>query len=70
MSFANMGSADRAIRAIVGIALLASPFVTALEVTSLWGILAMVVGAVFVLTSLIAYCPAYPLLGIRTKRKE
>lgn len=66
----NVGSADRAVRALVGIVLLAVPFVP-LAAAALAGLGAgiwvlPVVGAVLLLTALFRVCPAYTLLGIRT----
>ena len=61
---ANVGSADRLIRIILGLVLIALPFVLA------WGTLATIVsaliGAVLVVTALFRFCPAYRLLGIRS----
>ena len=60
----NVGSADRVIRILLGLVLIALPFVMA------WGTLGTVVsvliGAVLVITALVRFCPAYRLLGIRT----
>ncbi|WP_417565614.1 DUF2892 domain-containing protein [Marinobacter sp.] len=59
----NMGSADRIIRAIVGIALLALVFVGP---QTPWGW----IGIVPLATALVGICPAYSLLGIKTCRKQ
>ena len=60
----NVGSADRLIRIIAGLVLIAVPFVLG------WSMLGMIVsaliGAVLVVTALVRFCPAYRLLGIRT----
>lgn len=55
----NMGSADRIIRAIVGIVLIALVFVGP---QTAWGW----IGAVPLATAAIGNCPAYSLLGIKT----
>ncbi|MBY0534772.1 MAG: DUF2892 domain-containing protein [Chitinophagaceae bacterium] len=60
----NMGSADRIIRVLVA-AVLAYLYFGGI-VTGTWGIVLVVVAAVFVLTSLISFCPIYTLLGINT----
>jgi hypothetical protein len=56
----NMGTTDRIIRAIVGIALLA------------WGYTAQnwlgAIGLVPLFTSLVSWCPAYVPFGIRTNK--
>jgi hypothetical protein len=59
----NMGSADRIIRAIVGIALLALVFVGP---QTPWGW----IGIVPLATALVGICPAYSLLGIKTCKKQ
>lgn len=66
----NVGSADRLIRLVLGLILIVLPFVTSF---SLWespiaryG--APIVGVVFVVTSLIKFCPLYRLFGLRTCR--
>jgi hypothetical protein len=55
----NEGSVDRALRAIVGLGLLAIVFVGP---KTPWGWL----GIVPLTTSLLGWCPAYTLLGINT----
>lgn len=60
----NMGTADRIIR------LLIAALVTLLYfndvISGTLGILLMVLSAVFILTSLISFCPLYTLIGIST----
>ena len=60
----NVGSADRTIRILVGIALLAVYFLGVLQGTL--GIVALVVGVVMIGTAAIGWCPPYSLLGINT----
>lgn len=60
----NVGSIDRAIRALVGIALLAVYFLGVVQGTL--GIVAVVVGFVMLGTAAIGWCPPYSLLGINT----
>lgn len=55
----NMGTVDRALRAVVGIALIALVFVGPMTP---WGWL----GLIPLATALIGWCPAYTLFGIRT----
>jgi hypothetical protein len=55
----NMGTVDRALRAIVGLALIA---MAATGTVGLWGW----IGVVPVLTALVGFCPAYTLLGVKT----
>jgi membrane-bound ClpP family serine protease len=63
----NMGTYDRAIRLIAGIALVVLPLLGAVATGAAWLWWAMVVvGVVLVATSLTGVCPAYSILGIRT----
>ena len=55
----NIGTVDRSIRVILGVALLALIFVGP---KSLWGL----IGIVPLATAMMGYCPAYSLLGIKT----
>ncbi len=60
----NMGGADRMIRLIIA-AVLVYLYYNG-TVSGTMGIVALVVAGVFVLTSLVSFCPLYPLLGINT----
>lgn len=60
----NMGGIDRAIRAIVGIILLALYFMG--TVAGVWGWVALIVGVVLLATAVLGWCPPYSLLGINT----
>ncbi|GAA4052356.1 DUF2892 domain-containing protein [Flavobacterium chungnamense] len=60
----NMGTADKIIRLIVA-AVLAFLFYNGTIYGTL-GIVAVVIAAVFALTSLVSFCPLYTLLGINT----
>ncbi|MFZ5476644.1 MAG: YgaP family membrane protein [Myxococcota bacterium] len=55
----NEGTLDRALRVLVGVALLSLVFAGP---KTLWGL----VGVVPLLTGLVGSCPAYTLLGIST----
>ena len=60
----NMGSADRVIRILLGVAfVLLFAFKT---VEGTWGIVLAVVGGVFLLTSFVSFCPLYTIVGINT----
>jgi hypothetical protein len=59
----NMGPADRIIRAIVGIVLLALVFVGP---QTAWGW----IGIVPLATAAVGNCPAYSILGIKTCKKQ
>lgn len=63
-----MGSADRIIRLIVAAIVVALYFTNTINGTL--GIVLMVLAAVFVLTSFIAFCPLYLPFGINTCKKK
>ena len=56
---ANVGTIDRLLRVIVGLAVLSLVFVGP---QTLWGLL----GLIPLATAVIGFCPAYALLGLRT----
>jgi hypothetical protein len=60
----NIGTADRTIRAIVGIAALAAWFFGLVEGTL--GIIVLVVGVVMIATAVFRWCPPYALIGLST----
>jgi hypothetical protein len=60
----NMGSADKIIRLIVA-AVFAILFFTKI-VTGITGIVMIVLAGVFVLTSLVSFCPLYTLIGFNS----
>ena len=60
----NMGSTDKVIR-LSAAAILAALYFTG-TVTGTLGIVALVAAGVFTLTSLVSFCPIYPILGIST----
>ena len=59
-----MGSADRIIRVIIAL-VFAGLYIGGL-VPGIVGIILMIVGAVFLLTSFFGFCPLYTLVGIKT----
>ncbi|MDX8391925.1 MAG: DUF2892 domain-containing protein [Mariprofundaceae bacterium] len=65
---ANLGSADRVIRFILGLGLIAAGFLAGLVAP--WNWVAMGVGAVLAVTALIKFCPAYAVIGVNTCTKE
>lgn len=60
----NMGTIDRTIRLIVAIVFAVLYFTTI--VTGTIGLALVLLGAIFVLTSLISFCPLYLPFGIST----
>lgn len=60
----NMGAADRIIRVLLA-AVFAILYFTG-TVTGTAGIVLLVLGAVFLFTSVISFCPLYTLIGLNT----
>ena len=60
----NMGTADRIIRVIIA-AIVAVLYFTG-TISGTLGIVLLVLAGVFVLTSLVSFCPLYAPFGIRT----
>lgn len=59
MKLRNVGTADRIVRIVVGLALLSLVFIGP---QTAWGW----IGLVAIATAVIGWCPAYTLLGVRT----
>ena len=64
----NMGNVDKMIRVIV--AIIFSVLYFTQTVTGTFGIVLLIIGAVFLLTSLVSFCPLYLPLGINTCKKK
>ena len=62
----NVGPADRAIRIVAGILVLALFGITAGNIRWLF----LVLGAILVVTGILRICPAYLLFGINTNKLE
>lgn len=60
----NMGSADRIIRVII--AAIVSILYFTETITGTLGIVLLVLAGVFVLTSIVSFCPLYTPFGIKT----
>jgi hypothetical protein len=63
-----MGSADKAIRIVLAI-VFAGLYITKL-IEGTVGLALLVLGGVFLLTSVISFCPLYTLLGMNTSEKK
>lgn len=64
----NMGTIDRVIRVLIAI-LIAYLFFTK-QITGTVGILLIIFAVVFVLTSLISFCPLYFPFGLKTTKNN
>jgi len=60
----NMGSTDRIIRVLIA-AVIGVLYITG-TISGTLGIVLLVLASVFVLTSLVSFCPLYAPFGIRT----
>ncbi len=63
----NMGTADKTIRIILAIVFSALYFTG--TVTGTVGLVMVVLGGIFLATSLISFCPLYTLVGMNTCKK-
>ncbi|MAY21128.1 MAG: hypothetical protein CL955_10970 [Erythrobacteraceae bacterium] len=71
MKFANVGSADRMIRLILGVIFAAIPFVVgSIEPASTLGIVSFVAAGIMVVTATVKFCPIYGIFGLRTSPKS
>ena len=59
----NTGNIDRAIRAILGLVLIA---LAATGTVGMWGWIGIVIGIVLLLTAIFGFCPAYAIFGMNT----
>lgn len=64
----NMGSTDKIIRLLLAAVITVLFFTNIISGTL--GIILLVFAAVFVLTSLVSFCPLYTLIGMNTCPKE
>ena len=66
----NMGSLDRMLRLLLGLALLVSPLlnIPAIWSDGTWAYASMAIGLILTGTALFNFCPLYKLLGISTCR--
>lgn len=64
----NMGSADRIIRILLAIVFAVLYFTNV--VTGVWGYILLALAAIFLLTSLVSFCPLYLPFRMNTGKKE
>ena len=64
----NVGSLDRIVRALTGIALIAAALLSGLG-SGLAVALLIAVGVIVTATAAFGFCPIYALLGLSSKRK-
>jgi len=64
----NMGTADKAIRVLIAIVIAILYFTEMIGGTL--GIVLLILAGIFVLTSLVSFCPLYAPLGINTCKNK
>ena len=64
----NMGTVDKVIRILIAVVLVVLYFTNVISGTL--GIILLIVAGVFVVTSLLSFCPLYALLGLSSAKKE
>ena len=64
----NMGIADRLIRVLIAIVIAACYFTHIID--GITATLLLILAGVFILTSLVSFCPLYFPFGIRTNKKD
>ena len=64
----NVGTTDRVLRLVLGLVLLAAPFISGLALfnSSAATVISVLAGLVMVATSAMKFCPLYRIFGIRT----
>ena len=62
----NMGTADRAIRTVLALAIAVLYFTG--KITGTLAIVLGILAIAFLVSSLVAWCPSYPLLGLSTRK--
>lgn len=68
----NVGTPDRIVRLVLGLFLVAAPFVTgwSLFAGAAWTWGSVAVGLVLAATAVLRFCPAYGVLGISTAKRR
>lgn len=64
----NMGMVDKTIRVIIAAVIALLYYLGVISGTL--AIVLMIFAIIFIVTSLIGFCPLYPILGMDTKKKE
>ncbi len=64
----NMGSADKIIRILIAVVFAVLYFTG--TVTGTLGIVLLVLGGIFLVTSFINFCPLYRIVGVSTKKSS
>lgn len=63
----NVGTWDRMLRVVAGIVIVALLAMGTLSINTGLGIVAAIAAAIFIITGAVSFCPAYSILGLRTR---
>jgi len=68
----NVGSADRLVRAILGLVLILAPFMPVAFIAALgaWKFVVTLVGIVLLGTAAMRFCPLYAIFGLNTRARQ
>jgi hypothetical protein len=64
----NMGTVDKVVRILIALAIVLLYFLDVISGTL--GIVLLVLAGIFVLTSLVSFCPLYVPIGLNTGKKK
>jgi hypothetical protein len=64
----NVGTIDKAIRILIAVVVVVLYFTNVISGTL--GIILLALSAIFVITSLLSFCPIWLALGLSTRKKE
>lgn len=64
----NMGKTDRIIRAFIALIIAVLYFTGTL--TGTIGVILLVLAGIFLITSMVSFCPLYPLFGFSTRQAK
>ena len=64
----NMGSVDRVIRTLIALVVIVLFFTNAISGTL--AVILLILAGVFIITSILSFCPIYFLFGINTLKKK
>ena len=68
MFVANVGTPDRILRLVLGVLLVASPFLLPTLVAGWLAWVLPIVGIVLAVTAFVGFCPIYRILGVGTRK--
>ena len=64
----NVGTIDRVVRIVVGVALSVTAWLTPMAIA--FQVTAFIVAAILIITALVGFCPAYAVFGVSTCKQS